>query len=171
MLLSLRFASASGYRHSIRAGVGLAAAAVGVLLLSGCGDGRPRRVPVRGRVTIDGQPLRSGFVRLVPDDARPSVGRIGEDGTFSLTTFSKEDGSVPGTHRVAVVAYDESSPAQLRWLVPKEYSQASTSGLTVDITGPTDSLEIKLTWGQQSPRQAFESHDMRGDIDPAAAVQ
>ncbi|MDY0166653.1 MAG: hypothetical protein RBS80_08930 [Thermoguttaceae bacterium] len=151
--------------------IGLAAAALAGLLLSGCGDGRPRRVRVSGRVTIDGQPLSSGFVRLVPDNARPSVGRIGEDGSFTLTTFAREDGSVPGKHRVAVVAYDESTPAQLRWLVPQKYSQPGTSELTVDISGPTDSLEIALTWGQESPQRAVERHDTRGDVDPAAMVQ
>lgn len=152
-------------------GIGLAAAALASVLLSGCSDGRPRRVRVSGRVTIDGQPLRSGFVRLVPDNARPSVGRIEEDGSFTLTTFAREDGSVPGQHRVAVVAYDESNPAQLRWLVPKKYNHPTTSGLTVDVTGPTNSLEIELTWGQQGPQPVVERHDTRGDVDPAAMEQ
>ncbi len=147
--------------------------ALGLLacLAAGCGDGRPRRVPVRGQVTIDGEPLRTGFVRLVPDDARPSVGRIEEDGSFTLTTFSKEDGSVPGTHRVAVVAYDESTPSTLRWLVPRKYSDHNTSGLTVDIDGPNDSLEIELTWEGENPQQAFERYDTSGDADPAAMVE
>ncbi len=142
-----------------------------LVLSAGCGDGRPRRVPVRGRVTIDGEPLRSGFVRLVPDDARPSVGRIAEDGTFTLTTFAKEDGSVPGKHRVAVIAYDESTPAQLRWIIPSKYSNPDTSGLLVEIGGPTDSLAIELTWAGAVPQQAFERHDVSGDVDPAAMVQ
>lgn len=147
--------------------------ALGILacLAAGCGDGRPRRVPVRGQVTIDGEPVRSGFIRLVPDDARPSVGRIEKDGSFTLTTFSKEDGSVPGTHRVAVVAYDESTPATLRWLVPKKYSDHNTSGLTVDIDGPTDALEIDLTWAGENPQQAFERYDTAGDADPATMVE
>lgn len=142
-----------------------------VLSLCGCSDGRPERVPVSGKVTIDGQPLTSGFVRLVPDDARPSVGRIQEDGSFTLTTFTKKDGSVPGTHRVAVVAYDEANPSQLRWLVPRKYSHAKTSDLTVDIDGPTDALEIELTWGDEDPEQAIEQYESAGDFDPSAIVE
>lgn len=145
--------------------------AMAMLAVAGCGDGRPERVPVSGRVTIDGKPLRSGFIRLVPTDARPSVGRIQEDGSFTLTTFTKKDGSVPGTHGVAVVAYDEANPSQIRWLIPKKYSHANTSDLTVDIDGPTDSLEIELTWAGEDPQQAVEQYEAAGDIDPAQIVE
>ena len=50
--------------------------------LCGCRDGRPTRVPVAGRVLIDGEPLGHGHVRFVPEGARPSGGLLDGDGRF-----------------------------------------------------------------------------------------
>jgi len=141
--------------------------ALGLLsaMLAGCGPDRPRRVPVSGRVLIDGEPITTGFVRVVPDDARPAVGKLQSDGSFRLHTFDEGDGCVTGTHRVAVLAREVLNPSELRWLAPKKYHKIETSGKTVTIDGPTDDLEIELTWdGRQPFVERFESE---GDIDPA----
>ena len=42
----------------------------------GCGDGRPARVPVAGRVLIDGKPFERGYVRFVPQGADPPADRL-----------------------------------------------------------------------------------------------
>lgn len=139
-------------------------AALSVGLLAGCGDGRPTRVPVSGTVLIDGKPLGSGHVRLVPADARPAWGAIDPQGNFRLTTFEQGDGCVPGTHRVAVIAYQTVSPSAIRWLVPKKYHKASTSELTVTIDQPTDSLLIELSWEGGKP--FVERFETAGDQDP-----
>ncbi len=115
-----------------------------LLTLVGCSDGRPDRVPVSGRVLLDGKPLTVGFVRLVPPDARAATGRIGEDGSFHVTTFDTGDGAVTGAHKVAVVAYDENSPGEYRPLIPDKYVRPETSGLEIQIDGPTDDLIIEL---------------------------
>ena len=60
---------------------------VSALFAAGCGEDRPDRVQVSGQVLIDGQPLTCGFVRIMPENARPSTGAIGPDGRFKLTTF------------------------------------------------------------------------------------
>ncbi len=138
---------------------------VAALLLSGCSDGRPRRVPVSGLVTIDGKPLKAGFVRVIPDDARPSTGQIDAEGRFRLTTFDQLDGCVTGTHRVEVVAFDTVSPTALRWLAPPKYRDSTTSGLTATIDGPTDSLAIELSWDGGKP--FVERHETSGDVDPS----
>lgn len=135
------------------------------VLSGGCGDGRPRRVPVSGRVIIDGKPLVSGFIRVVPDDARPSTGEIDSDGRFRLTTFDQLDGCVAGTHRVEVVAFDTISPTALRWLAPPKYRDSSSSGLTVTIDGPTDSLAIDLSWDGGEP--FVQRQETGGDTDPS----
>ncbi|MBN2296235.1 MAG: hypothetical protein JXM70_27645 [Pirellulales bacterium] len=114
--------------------------------LLACGDGRPKRVPVSGIVTIDGKPLTCGFITLKPKDARPSTGNIGKDGRFTLTCFEKGDGAVEGTHAVAVNAFEQLNSNTLRWHAPKKYSNPNTSGKTVTIDGPTDSLTIELSW-------------------------
>ena len=132
--------------------------------LTGCGDGRPARVPVSGQVLVDGRPLTTGHVRIVPSNARAAVGAIGQDGRFTLTTFEEGDGCVPGTHGVEVTAI-ENVDQLARRLVPEQYGDASTSGLTVTIDGPTDSLVIEVTGTGAQPSQMLDSS---GDVDPSA---
>jgi hypothetical protein len=102
---------------------------------------------------------------VVPDNARPAVGEIGPDGRFKLETFEEGDGCVTGTHRVAVIAREVLSPSELRWLAPKKYHTIETSDTTVTIDGPTDDLEIRLTWDGGQP--FIERYQSEGDIDPA----
>lgn len=126
--------------------------AVGVAsAMAGCGDGRPQRVPVSGKVLIDGAPLAYGFIRLTPENARPATGQIGPDGRFTLKTFEDGDGAVPGTHPVTIAAGEPLSETQMKWHAPKKYADPRTSELTVTIDGPTDSLVIELTWAGGRP--------------------
>jgi hypothetical protein len=121
---------------------------VAILGIQGCSDGLPRRVPVSGKVVIDGQPVTFGSVRFVPKDGgRSASGQIEKDGTFTLSCYSKSDGCVPGTHQVAVYSVEELNERTARYYVPKKYSTASSSGLSFTITEPTESLNIDLTWG------------------------
>ena len=121
-----------------------------VAIASGCGDGRPPRVPVSGQILLDDKPLQNGFVRVIPYMGRAATGRFGADGWFSLTTYEKNDGCVLGKHSVEVVCYEISNPAVLKSLIPDKYQSAATSGLTVTIDEPTDALTIRLSSkGQQ----------------------
>ena len=120
-------------------------------VLTGCGDGRPERVPVSGRVLIDGKPLKYGSVMLVPEGARPSTGRLDEQGRFTLSCYDRNDGVVRGRHRVAVTAAEPLGENACRWLAPPKYSDHRTSGLQVEIDAPTDSLCIDLTWSGGAP--------------------
>lgn len=121
------------------------------LPLAGCGDGRSALVPVSGQVLIDGKPLDYGFVRFSAAGNRPSIGRIGPDGQFTLTCYDPGDGAIVGQHRVAVLSQEPTGGEHIKWHAPKKYANYSTSGLTEDITGPTDSLVIQLTWGNEKP--------------------
>jgi hypothetical protein len=118
-----------------------------VAALLGCGDGRPARVPVSGKVVIDGKPLTLGAVRFTPEQGRQATGEIQRDGSFTLTTFDPNDGVVTGTHVVTVHAREDLGGTKVRWNTPKKYNDAAQSGLTQKIDGPTDSLVIELTWG------------------------
>ena len=122
-----------------------------LLALCGCGEGRPDRVPVSGKVLIDGQPLSRGYIRIVPSDARASTGEIGPDGRFTLGCFEKADGCVVGTHPISVYAAEPLSASSQRWLAPKKYADPATSGLTAEIKEPTDSLVIELSWDGGKP--------------------
>ncbi len=134
-------------------------------LVAGC-SGRPRRVPVSGKVTIDGKPLTSGFIQVVPDNARAAVSRIDSAGHFKLETYGEGDGCVLGTHRVIIVANQTLSPTKTRWLAPPKYRDPSTSGVSVEIDGPKDNLEIALSWNGAEPF-VEESVSNLGDSDPA----
>jgi len=128
-----------------------ALSAAACLVLAGCGDGRPTRVPVSGQVLIDGQPLTHGNVRFVPQHGRVSTGKLDSDGHFVLTCFENGDGAIVGRHRVAVVAAEQINDEQMQWFAPKKYAHYGTSNLEEEINGPTDSVTINLTWDGGQP--------------------
>lgn len=123
------------------------------LLLStgGCSDGRPTRVPVSGRVMIDGKPLTYGLIRFFPEEGRASSGNIDSNGNFTLYCFEKDDGAIPGRHKVVVFANEPVDETTTRWHAPKKYINKATSGLEQVIDGPTDSMLIELTWNGGAP--------------------
>lgn len=129
----------------------LAICAVTIATLAGCGDGRPPRVNVSGKVLIDGKPLTTGIVQFVPDDARPAAGKIDSEGRFTLTSYDGGDGVVLGTHRVMVAAKEMISESKQKWLAPPKYADLRSSELSVEITEPTDDLIIELTWDGGKP--------------------
>ena len=118
----------------------------------GCSDGRPKRVPVSGTVLIDGMPLTVGNIRFVPQDQRPSAGKLDGEGRFTLTCFDGNDGAVLGTHRVQISASEILSDSKVKWHAPKKYSDFRSSGLSVEITEPTDDVVIELTWDGEKRR-------------------
>ena len=117
----------------------------------GCGDGRPTRVPVSGQVLIDGKPLPCGTVKFIPVGHRASFGEIGKDGRFTLSCYGLDDGAAVGMHHVEVDASELVQPTIMRWQAPKKYQDQATSGLTQEITEPTDSVVIRLTWDGGKP--------------------
>jgi hypothetical protein len=117
----------------------------------GCGDGRPERVPIAGIVLIDGKPLEKAFVRVVPETGRPSIGETDVNGRFSLTCYEPNDGAMPGTHKVAVIAVKEISGAAIMWRAPKKYSIIDSSGLQLAVDAPKDDVEIRITWDGGKP--------------------
>lgn len=120
--------------------------------VSGCGDGRPERVPVSGTVTIDGKPLTYGFVRFHPlEGGRLGQGRIGPDGRYTLTTYKKGDGVTLGTHAVEVLAGEPVGETKTRWHAPKKYAERATSELTLTIEKAEQDLPIELSWDGGKP--------------------
>lgn len=114
---------------------------------TGCGDGRPQRVPVSGTVMIDGAPLPYGFVTFVPASGRSASGQVDSLGRFTLGSYEPNDGVLPGTQRVAVLARESLNDKQAKWHAPKKYAKHEISGIVIEITGPTDDLKIDLSWG------------------------
>jgi hypothetical protein len=136
-------------------------------LAAGCGADakpawRPTVVPAGGVVRFQGHPLEGALVTFSNAKLGASAsGRTDAEGKFTLTTFESADGAVPGKNMVSVSkvqtpdqVVDKSSapmvrnartgpPRQNRWLIPKRYGNASTSGLTVDV-GESGSTDIVL---------------------------
>lgn len=116
------------------------------VILPGCSK-EPKIVPVSGVVLIDGEPVVHGDIQFAPKGYRAAFGQLGPDGRFTLTTFKENDGAVIGEHQVAVIAKKELSSTSQMWYAPKAYRTIDSSGLVVNITGPTNDLKIELTWG------------------------
>jgi len=122
-----------------------------VACVAGCGDGRPQRVPVSGTVLIDGAPLSYGFVTFVPATGRSASGQLDKEGRFTLGSYAPGDGVTPGTQRVSVLARESLNDKQAKWHAPKKYKDHDTSGIVIEITEPTDDLQIDLSWGGEKP--------------------
>lgn len=127
-----------------------------LLVAAGCGqraeDGPG--FPVAGRVTVDGEPLRSGMVLYVPDAQRGNrssirpAGPIDEKGVYTLSAEGKRN-IPPGYYLVVVQAFEprpkvannRSPLIRGRSLVNPAYWSAATSGLKVEVkedAGPAD---------------------------------
>jgi hypothetical protein len=85
------------------------AAILFALMISSCNRAPYPLAPVRGTVTIDGQPMTGGKVMFAPvakgslNSGRPAFGEIQHDGSFALSTYSDGDGAVVGDHWVSIV--------------------------------------------------------------------
>lgn len=134
-------------------------AMIGATAASGCGSDRDATAPVSGRVTVDGEPVVGAQVRFQAG-RRTAAAQTGEDGRFTLSTYEKDDGAVPGTHTVAVLFPRPIFVGTLRpgemppkpvaddWVspVPQKYWSEETSGLTREVVeGEDNFFEIELS--------------------------
>ncbi len=77
--------------------------------IGGCSKSPYELAKVRGKVTLENQPLTAGKVMFAPvakqdamDAGKPAVGLIQPDGSFALTTLNDGDGAIVGEHWVTV---------------------------------------------------------------------
>lgn len=142
----------------LRIGLNVPRAGLAVVMVSGlCGCGpndRLKTAPVKGTVTVDGIPLRTGRIIFTPESGRSATGVISEDGSYQLGTYDENDGAIIGRHKVAVQArpklQGESGGAPLipRYgpsLIPEAYGDQQTSGLEYEVTDGTNQIDIKLS--------------------------
>jgi len=141
-------------------------AAVAVLVIAGCSrqpaSNRPQTVPVKGRITLGGQPLAGATISFQPDGKGNGASGISDDsGGYALSTFAAKDGAVAGKYKVAVTKMDgapsgkdmnesgyapptASSPPP-KSLVPAQYADPAKSGLTAEVTaGAANSFDFDL---------------------------
>ena len=119
-------------------------------VMSGCGSPGPELHPVKGHVKFsDGRSVQGGTIEFTSVNGNiSSVGRIGQDGSFSLTTNEDGDGTVVGKHKVIVipggVPITPGSAHVHGPAVPGKYSSYETSGLSADVTAGENDLVIEI---------------------------
>jgi len=124
---------------------------------AGCsgGEAGPERGSLQGNIKLDGQPLTTGSLVLVPTGGTqgPSSGAVIKDGTYSI---SSDKGPVLGTYRVEIKStqatgkkIEAGSPMPpgtmvdvMEQLIPPEYNKDST--LTVEIKSGENSKDFAL---------------------------
>ncbi|MEM8678836.1 MAG: hypothetical protein AAGF97_05695 [Planctomycetota bacterium] len=114
---------------------------------------------------IDGQPLPMGVIQFLPQGTRPSLGKIGEDGRFTMACYDDADGAILGTHKVAIMGMEILSPSRIKWHAPKKYADPQTSGLTITVEGERDDVVFDLTWDGGKPfiESSGSSSEKMGD--------
>jgi hypothetical protein len=138
------------------------------LLIAGCDD-RPKRVPIAGTVYIDGKPVPKAEIRVIPSNGRSAQAVTDAEGRFKLYTFDydKFDGAILGEHPLEIRAA-ENVPGGKRYLIPKKYFSAATSGQTLKVEKPDDNVRIDLTWDGGAP--FVEASENQGDAPPVGDV-
>jgi hypothetical protein len=120
------------------------------LLAFSCdGSGVGTTYPVRGKITLGGEPFtaETTIVLFVPDASKGNssrlqpTGSMGEDGYYELSTNGKS-GSPAGWYRVCVTAHGgqplhaKTAHRQrpvVRSLVPAKYGTAQTTDLVIEV--------------------------------------
>lgn len=136
-------------RLAARSGVWLLAA-ISAAASAGCGVERGDLAPVRGTVTLNGDPVTHGHVFAKPASGRTAVGRIQPDGSFVLGTHTDADGAQIGEHTLTLAPprSDEGAPPPGAVVPPTKYTSPRTSGLRllVPVEGLTDHrIELEAT--------------------------
>jgi hypothetical protein len=105
-----------------------------------------RRPPVYragGVVTWDGKPAADAIVTFVPQSGQngsvSAVGRTDQQGRFQLGTFAATDGAVEGdfavkVETIVVVATDAEGRVIEQSVMPRQYADTKTSGLSATVT-------------------------------------
>jgi hypothetical protein len=107
-----------------------------VLALAGCGDGLGTCYSVTGTVTVDGEPLKDAQISFLPDTEKgnttpaSAAGKVA-NGNYSLITKDRA-GAPAGWYKVAINTQYPGGPEKPVTL-PKNYSDASKSGLSVEV--------------------------------------
>ena len=122
-----------------------------LLLLTGCGSGDLAQV--RGRVTLDGEPVAKAIVEFVPQGERgaPSYGLTDEKGEYQMQFTRSQSGATIGSNQVRITSDDEASIAGKRIspgieVFDTRYNTASE--LSVDVKAGSNRFDFDCESGQ-----------------------
>jgi hypothetical protein len=140
-----------------------------VLLLAGCSDssGLAKRYPVSGKVTYNGAPLAKGNINFIPTGTtaadRAATATI-ENGYYTLTTATENDGAFPGTYAVTITSTEVDltevkanmkggsgrqedvlrATRKAKSLIPMKYGFPDQSGLKAEVKSGSNSVDFAL---------------------------
>ncbi len=121
--------------------------ALAALSLTGCGDRETiiPTYPVSGRVLRGDVPIFYATVVLHPksdigDQSLRPRGVTNADGTFSLTTFTADDGAPAGDYEVSVTQWTTDKPEEgPKNRLAGKYADPATSGIQIKVSsGPNE---------------------------------
>lgn len=128
-------------------------AAIGLLLICSCKDNGLKLNPVRGQLFFQGAPAEGALVVFQrqgatgASDPKPS-GKVGNDGSFTLTTYQHGEGAPAGDYVVLVTWF----PPNARELenatnkLPARFASADSTTLKATVKDGTNELEpFRLT--------------------------
>ena len=106
----------------------------------GCNTaGSEKLALVAGKVTVDGQPLKTGSVTFKPDASRGNSSQhhptsaIDADGHYELSVPPERKGAPPGWYQIVVTAYDNPRPGRLKTLIDVKYQDEKTTPLKIEV--------------------------------------
>ncbi len=139
-----------------RLSVGWIAVALIAVASVGCGSSGPELAPVKGVVTLEGEPLEGAVVLFQPNDGgKPATGLTDASGGFVLTTLEEGDGAQVGVNSVSVTKelpstssadVEEGEISDVELGTPPRYASPQLSGLTVDVQQGMEPVTLELTW-------------------------
>lgn len=101
----------------------LGGAAVLLTTVAGCGQKGPALGQVRGRVTLDGEPLAEAEIVFQPQKGRPGTARTNDKGEYELTYTVDRAGALLGLHEIRITTfepgYDGETPQGERKTIPE----------------------------------------------------
>lgn len=120
-----------------------------VISLAGCGgkNDKPPLGKVKGKVTLDGQPLADANVSFAPTEGgRTSTAVTQSDGTYELNYNTKDKGAKVGKHAIRVSTFvqggdEKDSPKGVPEKVPKKYDKEP---ITKDVAAGENVIDIEL---------------------------
>jgi len=122
-----------------------------LLLPLGCKPSAPPLARVHGKVTVNGLPLRGGFIVFAPDEKRGNRGplshaRIQDDGSYELSA-KDGPGASPGWHRITVAPAPDNTGLVARM---EQYRNPELSGLTHEVkTGQENVCDVRIVVSSQ----------------------
>ena len=117
---------------------------------------------VTGVITYNGEPLADATVKFIPTDATgsQSYGKTNEKGEYKLQTLlgAADAGTTPGEYKVTVDCIEtyetgnmiqengeEKPETKARSIIPEQYNNAETSGLTATVAPGDNTINFDLT--------------------------